>query len=322
MTRRKIYFRADASIVIGYGHFIRTLALADMLKDDFDCTFFTSSPSAYQIAEMNKVCNHIVLNEKTKLTDFINLLDGGEIVVLDNYFYTTDYQKQIKVKGCKLVCIDDMHDKYYYADVIINHGVVDELDYLTEPYTRLCLGFEWLLLRAPFIQRIENKNNSVRYNKIVFAFGGSDILGLSYKVAKILEELKIASIGIIGDGYAMKDVEKYKYVNFVTRVSADELADIFSTSEYAILPASTMSLEAISCGTKLIMGYFVDNQKSFSEYMALNGYSCNLGDMTKPDFEDHLRSLLCEITLSSTYKEQVILPNGIKNRVVNLFSTL
>lgn len=31
---QKIYLRADASAAIGYGHFIRTLALADMLKDD------------------------------------------------------------------------------------------------------------------------------------------------------------------------------------------------------------------------------------------------------------------------------------------------
>ena len=33
---RKIYFRADAGVDIGYGHFTRTLALADMLKDDFE----------------------------------------------------------------------------------------------------------------------------------------------------------------------------------------------------------------------------------------------------------------------------------------------
>ena len=38
---QKIYLRADASAAIGYGHFIRTLALADMLKDDFDCTFLS-----------------------------------------------------------------------------------------------------------------------------------------------------------------------------------------------------------------------------------------------------------------------------------------
>ena len=33
---QKIYFRADAGAEIGYGHFIRSLSLADMLKDDFD----------------------------------------------------------------------------------------------------------------------------------------------------------------------------------------------------------------------------------------------------------------------------------------------
>lgn len=38
---QKIYFRADAGAEIGYGHFIRTLALADMLKDDFSCVFVT-----------------------------------------------------------------------------------------------------------------------------------------------------------------------------------------------------------------------------------------------------------------------------------------
>ena len=36
---QKIIFRADAGAGIGYGHFIRSLALADMLKNDFDCVF-------------------------------------------------------------------------------------------------------------------------------------------------------------------------------------------------------------------------------------------------------------------------------------------
>ena len=40
--KQRIYFRADAGREIGYGHFIRTLALADMLKDDFDCVFVLS----------------------------------------------------------------------------------------------------------------------------------------------------------------------------------------------------------------------------------------------------------------------------------------
>ena len=43
--------------------------------------------------------------------DFLSHLQGDEIVVLDNYFFTTDYQRAIKQKGCRLGALDDMHDK-------------------------------------------------------------------------------------------------------------------------------------------------------------------------------------------------------------------
>ena len=79
---QKIYLRADASAAIGYGHFIRTLALADMLKDDFDCTFFTCHPTPYQVSEMEKVCPFIPLQEESHYDEFLSLLQGDEIVVL------------------------------------------------------------------------------------------------------------------------------------------------------------------------------------------------------------------------------------------------
>ena len=76
-------------------------------------------------------------------------------MVLDNYFFTTDYQRTIKEKGCCLVCVDDMHDKHYVADVVINHGLTDESLFDVEPYTKLCLGGDWALLRHPFIEAVK-----------------------------------------------------------------------------------------------------------------------------------------------------------------------
>ena len=55
---KKIYFRADASSDIGYGHFVRSLALADILKDYFDCYFATIHPTEYQLKEISKVCQY------------------------------------------------------------------------------------------------------------------------------------------------------------------------------------------------------------------------------------------------------------------------
>ena len=97
MSKRKIYFRADAGADIGYGHFIRSLALADMLRENFNCVFTTLSPTSYQLQEMNKVCEYIPLvGLKNQFENFLSLLNGDEIVVLDNYYYDTSFQNQIK----------------------------------------------------------------------------------------------------------------------------------------------------------------------------------------------------------------------------------
>ena len=143
--KSKICLRADAGVNIGYGHFIRSLALADMLKDEFDCVFYTAEPTPYQIEELQKICSYVSLSEATKIEDFLADLDGTEIVVLDNYYYTTDYQREIKGKGCKLVCIDDMHDKHYVADAVINHAPGSkDAQFSKENYTKLYLGPEYL----------------------------------------------------------------------------------------------------------------------------------------------------------------------------------
>ena len=78
-NRRKIFFRADAGPEIGYGHFIRTLALADMLKEDFDCTFFTQTPTDYQKREAASVCTLVELPADDSRFDlFLEKLSGDE----------------------------------------------------------------------------------------------------------------------------------------------------------------------------------------------------------------------------------------------------
>jgi len=279
MTKRKIYFRADASATIGYGHFIRTLALADMLKDDFDCTFYTTSPSSYQIGEMEKVCRYIALTEETKFEDFINLLNGDEIVVLDNYFFTTEYQKQIKEKGCKLVCVDDMHDKYYVADIVINHGFVDPNQYQKADYTQLALGCEYAILRKPFLSKfIGNKNNG----EWLICFGGSDSNDLTSKVATILSYREdISKIhAVVGDAYRYLDVlNKIEKVVVHTRLSAEEMASLYRISESVVCSASSVCYEALACQCTIYSGYYVDNQEEFFNKLSEENFIVPLGNL-------------------------------------------
>jgi UDP-2,4-diacetamido-2,4,6-trideoxy-beta-L-altropyranose hydrolase len=278
--KQQIFFRADASAQIGYGHFFRTLALADMLKEDFDCVFYTVDPTPYQIKELQKVCPYVSLSDTTKFEDFLSRLSGAETVVLDNYFYTSEYQKQIKDKGCKLVCIDDMHDKHYYADIVINHALGSHIeDYSVEPYTQLSLGLSYSLLRKPFLESNYNKNRK----NILICFGGADIYNLTCRILQILkEELQTYTVDVVvGDsfksGEELDEIRKNENNVIVHKsISASEMSSLMQNAQIAFLPASSVLWEAIFSGCKVIYGYYVDNQTDIcknvgsSEKLCLN----------------------------------------------------
>ena len=274
--KKKICFRADASGQIGFGHFVRSLALADMLKDDFDCVFYTAEPSDYQIRELRSVCSFISLSEKTKFEDFLSYLDGSEIVVLDNYFYTTEYQKQIKDKGCKLVCIDDMHDKHYVADVVINHAYgCRKEDYSIEPYTQLCLGLNYALLRKPFLDLNVKPNHSQK--KVLICYGGLDVYNLTCKtilsLGNVLEDYQVEVI--VGSAFTAKDelaelATKNTNTHVHTALTAEEMSMQMRESQIAFLSASSVLWEALFCGCKIIYGYYVDNQMEICQNVGNN----------------------------------------------------
>lgn len=269
---QKIYFRADASGTIGYGHFVRTLALADMLKDNFDCTFFTCHPTPYQVSEMDKVCPYVTLQEETHYDEFLQHLQGDEIVVLDNYFFDTDYQCAIKQKGCRLVCIDDMYDKHYVADVVINHALTDFDLFDVEPYTKLCLGFDWALLRKPFLETII-KQKTKEVKNVVICFGGADSLNLTQKFIDLLlsKGYGIQISAIVGDKYHACKFVTSSNAKYLHNLSATQMVNVLTNSDLAILPTSSVCLEALACGTPVAAGFFVDNQmKIYDEYLTRN----------------------------------------------------
>ncbi|SCQ20303.1 UDP-2,4-diacetamido-2,4,6-trideoxy-beta-L-altropyranose hydrolase [Tannerella forsythia] len=279
MGKRQIIFRADAGKRIGYGHFVRTLALADMLKEEFECVFVTQDPTEYQKREVERICPLIGLpSDNSKFSLFLRMLSGKEIVVLDNYFYSTDYQKKIKSKGCKLVCIDDMHDKHYIADAVINHGLDNPKLFDVEPYTRLLLGLDWALIRKPF--RCSGSIRDREKGHIAISFGGADWNNLTTKFSeKITNDCEIDRItAIVGDAFPFeKKLKKVGKVQIVKNLSAFQMADLFRKVEFVILPSSTVCIEALACKCPVIAGWYTKNQKEMYHSLLKNKRIVGLG---------------------------------------------
>ena len=323
-NKQKVFFRADAGAQIGYGHFIRTLALADMLKGDFDCTFFTQSPTAYQMEQVAMVCPIVALpSDDTRFDLFLSYLIGDEIVVLDNYFFTSDYQLKIKKKGSKLVCIDDMHDKHYYADIVINQGLgYSQSDYSCENYTRFAFGLKYSLLRKPFLEASKNfqfRTNSEGF-RVLVAFGGSDFLNLTSKVInKIINIDAITDIiAIVGDSYKVDSIVNNNKVTYKKNLSAKDLVQLFQSVDCAILPASTMLNEALACGTSIIGGYYVDNQEHDYYMFLQEELIIGVGDYTDIQAMDRVVSGLNRIIR----RKDFTITSEVSIRFINLFKSL
>lgn len=285
-NKPKIVFRADAGPKIGYGHFMRSLALADMLKDDFENLFYTQCPDKYQYDCAVEIASLQPLpDDESKFGLFLQALSGNEIVVLDNYFFTTEYQQAIKAKGCRLVCIDDLHDRHYVADVVINHGIVDRRSFSVESYTKLCLGFEWALLRKPFLEAVEAdipaRDPLKKERSVLVCMGGSDPCNLTYKVLKNLMARKDIAFPIrvvAGKQTVLEDLNPER-IEIFRQQTAEQMRDLYLKSDVGVLPTSTVCMEAITCGLPLVVGYYVDNQYDFYAYLYANGYANGLGNL-------------------------------------------
>ena len=285
--KRKVYFRADGDTNIGMGHVVRILALADMLSNDYECIFATRFISDFVRSEASFCKEVIQLPEnQTHFNEFLTYLAPNDIVVLDNYFFDTDYQRQIKAKGCKLVCIDDMHDKHYVADMVINHAIgLKEEQFSVESYTRLCLGLDYALLRKPFLNAIPRERTE--YKRCLVCIGGADKHNITTKLVNILdkkEEIDTIDV-VLGSAFihkrALSQVIELseKDVNLFENLTAEQMVERMQTADFGILPASSISLEAIAVGMPFLLGWYVDNQEEYYQNLLQTYSARGLGNL-------------------------------------------
>ena len=86
------------------------------------------------------------------------------------------------------------------------------------------------------------------------------------------------------------------------------MANEMILSEFAILPASTVCIEALSCKCIILCGYYVDNQKEIYHNFNREGRIFPLGDLTQYSSEDIIipNQLIADNTFSRNIQYQYI----------------
>lgn len=283
--QRSIIFRADADKITGFGHFIRSLALADYLKKDFNCNFcsFNSQDkhlSDLQISEIEKVCSIKPIkgeNRDTYNINFLKSLTGEEIVVLDNYFFSSEYQKEIINRGCKLVNVDDVPDKHFYSHLLITPSPLKKSDFSLETYTEFLGGPRYSLLRKPFLEN--KRERASKLSRVVLAIGGGDPFNLTEVFINLLLQINPnIEIDVIAGESVIEAAALPKRVKIHRKLNAESITNIFNNADLGIFPTSTICLEAMAAQLPVAAGWFVDNQRAGYEYFKSKNWIYPLGN--------------------------------------------
>lgn len=274
----KVFFRVDGNPEIGLGHLVRCIALANMLKNYFEISFFCREFPETIKNEFDETGFGLVNIQFEN--EFFAQLTEKIIVVLDGYDFDIIYQKNIKSKGCSLVCIDDLHDKEFVADLIINHSPgINPHDYRAQTYTRFALGLEYSLLRPAFLAQAKKTRVIKKIETIMICFGGSDPKNLTQSTIDVAIEFPEFKKIIVVTGAQYKVTKSFdQLIDSDTRVDHRinlnelQMCDSFLEADLAIIPSSGVCLEAICCGCIPLICYYVKNQNYFHDYLT-NNYS-------------------------------------------------
>lgn len=325
-----IFIRADGNSQIGLGHLVRCSALAYMLKDDFNIYFFCHSIPETLENEFNG--NGFKVIQITNEKDFLGVVTPDKIVVLDGYYFDIVYQKTIKLKGAKLVYIDDLHDKEFFADLIINFTPgVKSSDYKVQPDTHFALGPEYSLLRPVFLEQTKKHRNIEKTATLLICFGGADPLNLTEKTLEIVIEFSCFKKIIVITGTAFKPTKKFRLLvlsdeRIDHRQSLDDQQMLASMieSEIAVIPASGIILEIFSVGVPAITGYYVPDQKETATNICKLNLALYAGDL-RNDFKCTLVNLINSLTIEKAKQmvsNQKLFLSDSKKSIINLFKKL
>lgn len=320
MHRQRIVFRCNGNARIGYGHVVRSAALAGMLAEDFSIAFCCSAPDEFVRSQLPPGAELIELPEVEEYFpddagasrelpyELEGIIKKDDIVVLDGYRFKSEYRKAVKHDCKSLVIIDDIPEGEYPADLVINAS-----PYLAEGSypgatvwtpnmpaqggSLLCQGIEYALLRKPFYSA---KGNLPREG-IVIIMGGADPFALTgFFAEELLANTSFRIHAVITQAFlpemksAMEKLLRSSggRLHLHSGLDAEGMKNLLDAVEYGIFPSSGILIEAIKRGVKPVYGYYADNQLNYYNYFRHVSAGFPIGDLRLKEslFLDSLKS--------------------------------
>ena len=298
---RTLLFRVDASSLIGSGHLIRCLTLADEARSRGWRSIFAirdlSSELVNKVKASGHKLHHLVESDKNKSfqinklahsdwltvaqeTDAIetsHLIEkiNPDWVIVDHYAIDATWHTIIKKTGKKLLVIDDLSDRVIDCEILINQNLgFSDKDYAGKVKldTQMLFGPKYALLRPEFrewrVFSLSRRTVSPK-KRVLITMGGVDAQNHTLKALEVLEHSVNAHmcefLVVLGSLYPYVDefnkFTENSHNDIRMLTNIDNMAEIMAHSDICIGAAGSSSWERCCLGLPTLTFTIAENQK-------------------------------------------------------------
>ncbi len=289
--------RADGNRIIGTGHVMRCLSVADEIKGLGNRVVFFSSDEEMAKTIIGRGFELVTLESPwqepyKELPVFKDRLKelGVDVLLIDSYYVTPEYLSALK-KITLTAYIDDLYMFDYDVNLLINYFVyADQKRYKNIEKIRSCIGPSYAPLRKQFMNTgIKPKPN----DNILILSGGTDPYGITKSLPEafindsFFSKYTITVVcGVFNATHFSAFDERIKILSNVS-----DMAEVMKTAKFAVSAGGTTLYELCACGVPSISYSFVDNQiENVSKFNEL-GIIPYAGDL-RTDYNNVLKKVI------------------------------
>lgn len=269
--------RADANELIGTGHVMRCLSIAEQIRGLGGEVQFVIADNRSQSIIENRGFETICLNSKwddldCETEEFIYVIQKNNVkqLLIDSYYVTYEYLKQLK-ETAFITYIDDMCSFAYPVDLLVNYNIYADIDrycrlYQTsEQKPKFALGCRYAPLRKEFSNIDKEIHSDV--TSILITSGGTDNFNVTgHLIERFLQEKNFENIEFyVVLGRFNKNVDilksKYgKYKNIHLLLNIPNMDEYMKLCDIAVTAGGTTTYELFASGIPSVMYTLADNQ--------------------------------------------------------------
>ena len=320
-----IVFRVDSSSQMGVGHLMRCLTLADELKkQNHNATFICRELKGNLI----KLIEHRVLilpvdkdfqsddlylswlgaTQEQDAKQTIQVIhDNADLLIVDSYALDEVWHKQLKPHAKKIMVIDDLADREFDCDVLLNQNLASKQgDYQGKVPSdcELLLGCEYALLRPEFAafrkRALEKRKKTQEIKNILISMGGSDKKNITYNVLQQLNDgFNIVVVLSSASLHREMIMDYVKGKNIEVIINADNMAELMLDADLAIGAGGSTSWERCCLGLPTLLFVTAENQKVIAENLERLG-----AVMIVRSLKDDLQMIVSNFDLWRTMSEK------------------